>query len=214
MGLFKICCDNHTLMVDSAVQHAQAFVQLFIRVCDDPVSEPFHWMYPGTYQPLQAVSLLLADLLQYPHSDEASESRALVDAVFDLYNVDEGMVSQNHPRHRQLSPSGKDAWSILSRTRKKALAQIGQDHHTLFPSRKVFSEYCICGERISHPQSRNCDDRGSQGASRLRLVSSPRHSDVPDDQEVITPNQIFTENVDFDWQEWEATLGMSMGMMS
>ena len=171
-------------------------------------------MYPGTFQPLQAVSLLLADLLQYPHSDEASDSRALVDAVFDLYKVDEGIISQNSPPRRQLSPSGKAAWSFLSRTRKKALAQTGQDHHILFPSRKVFSDFCICGERISYAQALKRDDQESQSEHRPTLASPPHQFDVPDDQEVITPGQISIGDIDFDWQEWESTLGTSMGMMS
>ena len=106
-------------------------------------------MYPGTYQPLQAVSLLLADLLRHPHSDDASLSRGLIDAVFELYQVDEGIVSENDPPKRQLSPSGRDAWTMLVRTRQRALQLVGMDHHVLFPSNLVASSRCICGEKTS-----------------------------------------------------------------
>lgn len=101
----------------SVVKHSQAFLQIFLSVFDDRISEKFPWMYPGTYQPLQTVALLFADLLQRPWSDEAFLSRGLVHAIFDMYHVDEGILSRNHSSKRNLSRSGKDAWSMLARRR-------------------------------------------------------------------------------------------------
>ncbi|ETN37498.1 uncharacterized protein HMPREF1541_07120 [Cyphellophora europaea CBS 101466] len=118
----------------TAIKHAQAFLQLFIRVCDAPFSSPFHWMYPGTYQPLQAMSLLLADLLNFPHSDEAPTSQGLVDAIFDLYQVDQGMITASDPPRRRLSPSGREVWSMLGRLRNKAFEQMDQDPHVVLPT--------------------------------------------------------------------------------
>ncbi|KIV83414.1 hypothetical protein, variant [Exophiala sideris] len=207
---------SHEVIRSNAVKHAQAFIQLFIRVCNDPISEPFHWMYPGTYQPLQAVSLLLADLLQHPYSDDASLSRGLIDAIFELYQVDEGIVSQNDPPTRQLSPSGRDAWAMLVRTRRRALEQTGVDHHVLYPSSVVSSSTCICGEMIAH-------DMGSGPGSQQQWGGQPtpsggRHDEPePDllyeDQDPPGLSPGILGQMDFDWRAWDNALGPSEGML-
>lgn len=221
-----------SLILHSAVKHAQAFIQLFIRVCNDPISEPFHWMYPGTYQPLQAVSLLLADLLQHPYSDNAALSRGLIDAIFELYQVDEGIVSQNDPPRRQLSPSGREAWTMLVRTRRKALEQVGMDHHVLFPSAVVSSSTCICGERIDDNGN---DARGAQTVQSRReqqqqqqitggeLQLDPPPQQITQQQGLVSedptavatpmPGQMLIDHVDFDWHAWDNALGPSVGLM-
>lgn len=173
-------------------------------------------MYPGTYQPLQAVSLLLADLLQHPHSDDANLSRGLIDAIFDLYHVDEGIVSQHDPPRRLLSPSGRDAWTMLARTRQRALQQVGMDHHVLFPSNVIASNRCICGERISV----DGDDRGAtimEAAGSGSVGGSALSSQLPDemqeDQGEQTPGEMLYDQVDFDWHAWDNALGPSVGLM-
>lgn len=178
-------------------------------------------MYPGTYQPLQAVSLLLADLLQHPWSDDASLSRGLVDAIFDLYQVEEGIVSRNDPPRRKLSTSGKDAWSMLVRTRKKAQEQIGQDPHALFPQRLASSDLCLCGERIAGQNPR----RRSRNEQRQRQLPLGQETEKPatpmntygftdEEQESIPDQDDFMGSLDFDWLEWDAFVGGSMGLMS
>ncbi|RFU34147.1 hypothetical protein B7463_g2233, partial [Scytalidium lignicola] len=192
---------------ENAIKHAQGFLQLFIRVCDDPISEPFHWMYPGTYQPFQALALLLADLLQYPYSDEASLSRGIVDAVFYLYRVDEGVVSQIDPPRRQLSSTGRSAWSMLSRTRKRVLEMIGDDHHVLLPSPLIAADNCVCGERIARKQ-----DLLRQGSAELQTQgnsSTPR----PFYEDPLTMPQGLYSN-EFDWHEFETSIAPEAGFMS
>jgi hypothetical protein len=178
-------------------------------------------MYPGTYQPLQAVALLLADLLQHPWSDDASLSRGLVDAIFDLYQVEEGIVSRNDPPRRRLSTSGKDAWSMLVRTRKKALEQIGQDHHALFPQRLASSDLCLCGERIAgqNPRRRSRNEQrqrqsplGQETEKPATLMNTYGFTD--EEQESIPDQDDLIGSVDFDWLEWDAFVGGSMGLMS
>lgn len=174
-------------------------------------------MYPGTYQPLQAVSLLLADLLQHPHSDDANLSRGLIDAIFDLYHVDEGIVSQHEPPKRLLSPSGRDAWTMLVRTRQRALQQVGMDHHVLFPSKVITSNRCICGEKISvggHDHGAaavEATGRGSVGGGSG--LSSQLPEEMQEDQAEQTPGQMLYDPVDFDWHAWDNALGPSVGLM-
>ena len=47
-------------------------------------------MYPGTFQSLQPLAALLADLLGHPQSSRAEQSRGLVDVVFKIYQVVNG----------------------------------------------------------------------------------------------------------------------------
>ncbi|KIW31647.1 hypothetical protein, variant 1 [Cladophialophora immunda] len=201
----------------NAVKHAQAFIQVFIRVCNDPISDPFHWMYPGTYQPLQAVSLLLADLLQHPYSDDAALSRGLIDAIFELYQVDEGIVSQSDPPRRQLSPSGRDAWTMLVRTRRKALEQVGMDYHVLFPSNAVLSSRCICGEKISVVDTDAVTHQQALQPTRPGEGQQPPPPPIPQDmqgeQTEQAPGQMLYDQVDFDWHAWDNALGPSIGLM-
>jgi hypothetical protein len=169
-------------------------------------------MYPGTYQPLQAVSLLLADLLRYPHSDEASLSRGLVDAVFDQYQVDEGLVSHSNSPERRLSPLGRDAWTMLAQTRKKVLEQLGEDHHVLIPTRSPYSDVCICGERFAENQRCN-QPEGYPHSEPAETFASP--ADLSETINIHEASSLpAVGNVDFDWQEWDATVGHSLGFMS
>ncbi|EXJ59211.1 hypothetical protein A1O7_06643 [Cladophialophora yegresii CBS 114405] len=214
----------HDNVGTNAVKHAQAFIQLFIRVCNDPISEPYHWMYPGTYQPLQAVSLLLADLLQHPHSDDATLSRGLIDAIFELYQVDEGIVSEHHPPKRQLSPSGREAWTMLVRTRQRTLQQVGMDHHVLFPSSIVTSNRCICGEKISvdghdhrggtyqHRPTIGADPGGQVSVDGDELASQVQ-GEMDEGDALRTPGEMLYDHGDFDWHAWDNALGPSVGLM-
>jgi hypothetical protein len=170
-------------------------------------------MYPGTYQPLQAVSLLLADLLQRPYSDEAGLSRGLIDATFEMYQVGEGIVSQSDPPRRQLSSSGKYAWSILVWTRKKALDLIGQDHHVLLPSHMASSDFCICGQKIARLRAGDQDNDGPQTQWR-DMAPLPGNAYEMTEKHNLTPTQVFIDNNDFDWDTWDASVGQLTGLMS
>jgi hypothetical protein len=167
-------------------------------------------MYPGTYQPLQAMSLLLADLLNYPHSDEAPTSQGLVDAIFDLYQVDHGMMTGTDPPRRKLSPSGREAWSMLGRLRSKALEQMDQDPHVVLPSFIASSHLCVCGERIAHeailseaPAQPDLPPWDPELESEMALAA---RQDTPMAESM--PGQM-----GFDWDEWDAYLGSATGTM-
>jgi hypothetical protein len=120
-------------------------------------------------------------------------------------------VSQNDPPRRQLSPSGKDAWSMLVKARMKVLEEISQDHHILFPSSIVSSDICICGEGFVRSQ---CRDRHAQGTwTDWREDASPTNASAVTEGLGLTPNPLLADNTDFDWQEWDAAVGISIGLM-
>lgn len=166
-------------------------------------------MYPGTYQPLQAMALLLADLLSFPHSDEAPTTQGLVDAIFDLYQIDQGMITGTDPPRRKLSLLGKEAWSMLGRIRKRALEQMDQDPHVVLPSSMSSSNVCICGERIVHERLlRNEEEQPEM---------PPWEATNPDLEPTVRQDTPIGDagpgQSGFDWDEWDAYLGNSTGTM-
>lgn len=177
-------------------------------------------MYPGTYQPLQALALLLADLLENPHSDESATSRGLIDTIFELYEVDRGMISQNDAPQRQLSPWGREAWSMLGRTRKVALEQMGQDSHVLMPLTRSPSGVCICGEIILRgsqqpPEASTTEEiRTHDDADSLPSMVLDTRPAGTDGHSLTTPGgETDPVRSGFDWDEWDAFLGDSAGLM-
>lgn len=122
-------------------------------------------MYPGTYQPLEMVSLLLADLLSFPQSEEAATSAGLVDAIFQLYQSSRVVTEASNPLRGKLSPSRREVWSSLVHMRKKALERMDQDPCALRPCSMASSHRCICGARIGHEQLML--DAGEQGSPSL-----------------------------------------------
>lgn len=161
-------------------------------------------MYPGIYQPLQPLAVLLTDLLRCPYSDEALLPRSLIDAVFDLYRVDHGVVSEGVSPLRSLSTFGKDAWWMLIRARTKALEVVGQDPHVLYPFRVAADQKCVCGNPLKVKTSQDA-------ATNLQFDS--KYFDPPDIDvdRVIEQAQ---EPLGFGWEEWDALLGDGAGLMA
>lgn len=169
-------------------------------------------MYPGTYQPLQALSIMLADLMEHPHSDRGGESRGLIDATFELYEVDEGIVDQYSGNSRRLTPYGREAWSLLLRTRRKALEKVGKDPHVLLPNTTLATDTCVCGE-----ESALNDD-----LIQWRGVTEPTSTEEPLDESptlaaLFAPGDLevsSTNNPGFDWDEWDLQQGNTFGMLA
>lgn len=162
-------------------------------------------MYPGIYQPLQPLSVLLTDLLRYPHSDEAILSRGLVDAIFDLYRVDHGVVSRTLSPLRSLSDSGKDAWWILIRARTRALESIGQDPHILLPYRVRNDQKCMCGNL-----ARVIPDP----ISEVEPSFDSSFFDLPARNEDNDPSQLGEAATGISWDEWDALFGDGTGFLA
>lgn len=97
----------------------------------------YHWLYPGAYQPLQPVAVLLTDLLNNPLSLEASKSRILLEKTFSLLGP-EGRVTNGTlsvscwPDQRYASAGAKQAWMRLEKLRSKVWQKLGLDHRVLW----------------------------------------------------------------------------------
>lgn len=86
-------------------------------------------MYPGNYQPLQAMAVVLTDLVDNPTSNEAFRSRQLVDSIFSLLGDSGGVVAEHdgHLIERKLPASGKECWTMLWALRRRAWRSMGVD---------------------------------------------------------------------------------------
>ncbi|KAK5231693.1 hypothetical protein LTR72_000877 [Exophiala xenobiotica] len=147
-------------------------------------------------------------------NDDASLSRGLIDAIFEFYQVDEGIVSRSEPPRRHLSPSGKDAWTMLVRTRRKALEQIGVDHHVLYPSPFISSSSCICGVRVAaekpgEPSTQQHWSGGPSAAGQQEVAMEPLV--VNEEQPEFLSGSL--GQMDIDWVAWDNAVGPSIGMM-
>lgn len=186
-------------------------------------------MYPGTYQPLQPLALLVADLLQRPWSDHFVTSRGIIDEVFERYSVDHGIVNQVDPVRRDLPAAHKGAWTVLARARRKALELSGEDPHILLPAMDTDLEHCLCGQQIAIDQSRNSglsSNMSEHNASTNGVVvsdpgpSAPSSSIVTNGMPVdhlqttaIVMDTDFTGTEGFDWNGSHTMLGAGSGFM-
>lgn len=154
---------------------------------------------------------MLADMIESPHSEQALESRGLVDATFELYEVDEGIVDHYDSNGRKLSPYGREAWALLLRTRRKALEQAGKDPHVLLPSISSMTDECICGEESS------LQDNFAREGSTAQI---PNTGDTTEDdislRALFEPGDLDMTNMEnhsFDWNEWDLRQGNAAGML-
>ena len=124
----------------SAIPHFHSYVQQYVDLCTEPLYAPFQWMYPGNYQPLQALSVLLADVLEKPTSIEAPTSRCLIDNIFSLLGQDGGVVAERDGelQQRPLSVSGKDAWTMLWQLRHRAWERMKADPSVLWGCKPIY----------------------------------------------------------------------------
>jgi hypothetical protein len=88
--------------------------------------QPYQWLYPGNYQPLQSVSVLLVDLFNHPSAAETVESRRLLDSAFALIGPD-GRVSASGCEGSTYT-SHQDVWQRLENLRRKVWAKLGLDY--------------------------------------------------------------------------------------
>ena len=120
-----------------AIPRFQSFLSIFIRMCTTESYLPFQWLYPGAYQPLQCVAVLLIDLLKAPLSPEASKSQALLENIFSLLGP-EGRITNgtlnvaSWPNQRYASAGARQAWMRLEKLRSKVWQKLGLDHSVLW----------------------------------------------------------------------------------
>jgi hypothetical protein len=103
----------------------QTFLSIFLDMCTTSSYRAYHWLYPGSYQPLQPTAVLLVDLSDYPRSAEAVASRKLIDRTFSLLGpygrLTNGITMENTTWQRAspASAGARQVWDVLEKLRWK-----------------------------------------------------------------------------------------------
>lgn len=110
-------------------------MRTFINMCSSPAYRPYQWLYPGSWQPLQPTAALLIDMRKHPTSNDARESRIILDMLFSLLGP-EGRITagEGHVNvgQRYMASSTVGAWSLLDKLRKKVWRQLGLDSSVMW----------------------------------------------------------------------------------
>jgi hypothetical protein len=104
-------------------------------MCSTRQYQPFQWLYPGAYQPLQPAAVLLIDLMKEPHSAEAAQSKTLLETIFSLLGPEgrvAGIIQGRGMRQRHASSGARQAWSRLENLRKKVWKTLGLDSSVMW----------------------------------------------------------------------------------
>jgi hypothetical protein len=99
---------------------------------------------------------------------------------------------------------------MLGRIRKKAVEQMDQDPHVMLPSSMLSSNICICGERIVH--ERLLGDDGEQPETP-QWESTMNPDQGPAERQDTPIGDVGPGQIAFDWDEFDAYLGNSTGIM-
>ncbi|KAK5069513.1 hypothetical protein LTR64_008194 [Lithohypha guttulata] len=117
-----------------AMRSCHGFMRKFISLAEDPELRNFRWLWPTGFHPIHATIILLVDLHDRPHSDEAPRSRAMIDRMFSLAaretadEESENSCSIAVP----LKEGGEEAWQMLRKLRHKAWNKAGLDPDVLW----------------------------------------------------------------------------------
>jgi hypothetical protein len=116
---------------ESAIQSSQALCLKCAKLVSTPEFRCFSWSWPGYHQPLNAITLLLTDLIQFPTSGHAANSIQVVDLVFALLGPDGGIVAGAGESqtivHRRLLEGGRESWQYIGRLRREAWRRAERD---------------------------------------------------------------------------------------
>jgi hypothetical protein len=135
---------------------------------------PFQWLYPGAYQPLQPVAVLLVDLLKEPQSLESQESRVLLEKIFSLLGPGGRINNSNSsmakwPDQRYASKGAKQAWERLEKMRSKAWQKLGLDSSVLWMR--------TMGETTGQPENVDTSDLRAHTSEMAPALDQDRRSD-------------------------------------
>ena len=117
-----------------ALRACQSFMRKFVSLAEDPELRRYRWAWSTIAHPIHATIIMLVDLHDRPHSDEAPRSRAMIDKMFALADSghDDPEVSRWPGTAVPLREGGEEAWIMLRKLRQKAWLKAGLDPDVLW----------------------------------------------------------------------------------
>jgi hypothetical protein len=182
----------------------------------DPNFQAFQWCWPGRYQPLHALMILIREIDQNPRGPSVRTYIAIVDQALALCSPSGGLTvtDRNGLVHRQLNDGGSEAWDLINRLRARVWTKCGADPDIL-PSRQ---EVYICAKEraagliefdVNLREEADNQATSSEQYASAQVQSSQHHqSELFGGEDIIigggpTPN--------IDWTEWEGLFATQDG---
>ncbi|KAF2665066.1 hypothetical protein BT63DRAFT_429017 [Microthyrium microscopicum] len=126
---------NHDLWSQlraEAIPYFQSYLRTFAKMINNVSFKPFHWLYPGSYQPLNQVCMLLVDMLRRPDAPEVPQSRLALEPIFQCLGPNGRVFGRNSSSglgasNRRFSNGARVAWARLEALRRKVWKVLGID---------------------------------------------------------------------------------------
>lgn len=103
--------------------------------------QPFHWAWPGKYQPLHALMVLIREVERNPADANSKLFREVVDEALALCGPNgSGLTYSDGPNLavRNLTEGGSEAWDFIRALRRHAWVRAGADPDVMFTREEVF----------------------------------------------------------------------------
>ena len=113
-----------------ALKCCHNYMRKFLSLAEDPELRKFRWAWSSMYHLIHATIILLIDLHERPHSDEAALSRAMIDKMFSLSSPGKGLADERFTV--PLKEGGTEAWTMLRSLRHRAWQKAGLDPDVLW----------------------------------------------------------------------------------
>ena len=87
---------------------------------------PFQWLYPGYHQPIEAVAVLLVDLLRTKNSEHTSKTKVLIENLFTNLQDEHSFIKYGQKLNENLAKRPfASAWAEVDVLRRKIWSGMG-----------------------------------------------------------------------------------------
>ncbi|KAF2092461.1 hypothetical protein NA57DRAFT_82315 [Rhizodiscina lignyota] len=145
-GLLYIPLEHSTIssmwadLRPSIIDYSRSYIMKFIYLAVDIDFRPFQWAWPGKYQPLHAIMILIREVDKDPYGPGSRDAREIVDEAMALCDPDGSGITYfdgSKLLGRPLTEGGHEAWELIWRLRARAWTKANVDPDVLFTREEV-----------------------------------------------------------------------------
>jgi hypothetical protein len=177
----------------------------------DSNSQAFHWCWPGRYQPLHAIMIIVREVGQNPQWASAVAYRAIVDDALALCSPNGGLTVMDSRGMvlRPLNNGGSEVWDFIKRLRARVWTRCGADPDILPSRQDVLGR---ANDRATKLNRVLANDGGSQEhqADKTTELNEQRMSSEAESELNHCQHTPSQDHIHFDtttssiyWQNWE-----------